>query len=435
MRSRWFGENRRLLFRSYLLLVAGVMAVAVVLEIGLDYLESRVEPSIDPWLDSALRLVEFRLAESPLEDRDRVATDLGDVLGVPIRLLDNDDVSTDSTNTLFDSPSHAFVSSSGETFYIYRSESMERLIYVGPVPPPEGSILFGLISPAFYVGVFFIVGLWLRPLLRDVDVISRAAKRFSADYREPTNTADRTSELTLLATNLDAMSLRLSETIQSQKELIAALSHEMRTPLARIRFALAVADRNADDELRSRFAEMVNDVQEIDDLIATMLDFARLDHPDLSMQWQSVPTAVFLDDLGERYASLDKTLLIDRLRSPDSIEVDRRLMTLAASNLLSNAMRYADSQVSIAVESDNRGYVISVEDDGDGIPASDRDTIFKAFTRLDDSRARETGGYGLGLAIVARIASLHGGRATADMSPNLGGARLQIVWPPPPKST
>ena len=72
--------------------------------------------------------------------------------------------------------------------------------------------------------------------------------------------------------------------------------------------------------------------------------------------------------------------------------------------------------------------MLSVEDDGKGIPESDRETVFKAFTRIDDSRNRETGGYGLGLAIVARIATLHGGAATVDESEELGGARFSLRW-------
>src|SRR5690606_31029587 len=90
----------------------------------------------------------------------------------------------------------------------------------------------------------------------------------------------------------------------------------------------------------------------------------------------------------------------------------------AASNLLVNACRYANREVAIELAESEDGYVLAVEDDGPGIPEADREKVFKAFARLDDSRSRGTGGYGLGLAIVARIAALHG-----------GGARIVIAWP------
>ncbi|MGD8325137.1 MAG: ATP-binding protein, partial [Gammaproteobacteria bacterium] len=80
------------------------------------------------------------------------------------------------------------------------------------------------------------------------------------------------------------------------------------------------------------------------------------------------------------------------------------------------------------------GFRLSVEDDGPGIPEDAREAVFRAFSRIDDSRSRETGGSGLGLAVVVRVAELHGGRATVDSSPDLGGARFSICWPEQPAS-
>ena len=104
-------------------------------------------------------------------------------------------------------------------------------------------------------------------------------------------------------------------------------------------------------------------------------------------------------------------------------------MELALNNLLVNALRYAKQRVRIEVTRDHDVYRLVVEDDGDGIPEADRAAVFRAFTRLDTSRNRETGGFGLGLAIVARIASLHRGRVIAGASRTLGGARMAMEWP------
>jgi two-component system sensor kinase ParS len=109
--------------------------------------------------------------------------------------------------------------------------------------------------------------------------------------------------------------------------------------------------------------------------------------------------------------------------------MEPRLMELALSNLLANALRYARHNVIVTVMRDKEMFRLVVEDDGEGIPESDRTAIFRAFTRLDTSRNRDTGGFGLGLAIVARIAALHRGRVTAETSATLGGARLALEWP------
>lgn len=111
--------------------------------------------------------------------------------------------------------------------------------------------------------------------------------------------------------------------------------------------------------------------------------------------------------------------------------MEPRLMELAVSNLLVNALRYAKQNVQVSVVRDHDLYRLVVEDDGEGIPEVDRAAVFRAFTRLDTSRNRKTGGFGLGLAIVARIASLHRGRVVAGSSATLGGAKLAMEWPGP----
>jgi two-component system sensor kinase ParS len=109
--------------------------------------------------------------------------------------------------------------------------------------------------------------------------------------------------------------------------------------------------------------------------------------------------------------------------------MEPRLMELALSNLLANALRYARSDVRVTAARTGNLYRLVVEDDGDGIPEGDRATVFRAFARLDNSRNRDTGGFGLGLAIVARIAALHRGRVSAEASTALGGARIALEWP------
>src|SRR5690606_20221437 len=113
---------------------------------------------------------------------------------------------------------------------------------------------------------------------------------------------------------------------------------------------------------------------------------------------------------------------------PGLVPMDPRMMDLALSNLVVNACRYAVNQVRIVFSSDEAGYALAVDDDGPGIPKAQREAVFKAFARLDDSRNRDTGGYGLGLAIVARIAALRGGPARAGPSAP-GGARRVVAWP------
>jgi len=419
-------RNRRLLFRSFLILVGGLLVVAIVLDLGFGHLQSREEPDLDRWLESTFHLIEQRLAEAPIEQREGIAATLADDLGVGVQLLERDDVYMNQTS---EHRLPVLVDADGNTSYLHEAESIDAIVRLGPIAEPTDSLLLNLLPPLFYLSIFIVVGLWLRPLLKDINVISDGAQRFAADYREPPSTAGQTTELTALAKNLDEMAARLSGVLRSQKELIAALSHEMRTPLARIRFALAVIGDRGDEQLNEKLAAMNDDVQEIDDLITSMLNYARLDHPDIAMHWQDVPASAWLEQVTNK-SHTDAVQIEGHIEGgPDKVWMDPRLMELALSNLLVNATKYADNNVRCSLAQKDKHYVLTVEDDGKGIPEDARDTVFKAFARIDDSRNRETGGHGLGLAVVARVAELHGGAASVDSSKSLGGARFSISWP------
>jgi two-component system OmpR family sensor kinase len=420
------GRNRRLLFRSYLFLVGGLLVIAVVLDLGFGYLHSRQEPDPNRWLESTLRLIEVRLAAAPAEQREATVAALAEELGVGVQLLGRDDV---HMNPAAGHRLPPLVDAEGNTSYLHDAESIGAIIRLGPIAAPKDGLLLRLLPPLFYLSIFAVVGLWLRPLLKDVDLISDGAQRFAADYREPPSTAEHTSQLTALAKNLDEMASRLSGVLRSQKELIAALSHEMRTPLARIRFALAVMGIRNDTERQKKLDAMNDDVQEIDDLITSMLNYARLDHPDIKMHWQAVPASAWLEQITNKSRTAAVQFENHTEDAPDKVWMDPRLMELALSNLLVNATRYADQNVRCTMKQNDDSCALTVEDDGRGIPEEARDQVFKAFTRIDDSRNRETGGYGLGLAVVARVAELHGGKARVDASPDLGGARFSIHWP------
>jgi len=431
VRPNFPGAQRMLLFRSYLFLVVGLLVVATVLDFGFGYLQSSHKDADDYWLAATFELIERELAAVSIDQRDQAATELGLDIGFDITLLQTDDV---FSNAAAAEQIPTLIDADGNISHLREAPSIDSIIRLGPVAEPQESLLLRMLPPVFYLSIFVLVGLWLRPLLRDIDVISRGAQRFAADYREPLATADSTTELTGLARNLDDMSARLSGLIQSQKELIAALSHEMRTPLARIRFALAVIGNKSDGDLQEPLDEVDRDVQEIDELIGTMLNYARLDHPDLRMNWQEVPIDAWLGRTLEKSRQTDKDISIITDDKVKTAWMDAHLMTLALSNLLVNACHYSSRRVLCRVTQSDAGYSIDVEDDGKGIPESERESIFKAFTRIDNSRNRKTGGYGLGLAIVARIAHLHGGSVAATRSDELGGARFTVRWRPPPDS-
>ncbi len=450
-----------------MVLVIGLIAVAAVLDFGFRTLQARLAPAEDPWQAATVEAIERALLRVAPAVRAAEAERLGAAIGLPVQLLARDsvvgpasDAEGPATNSLgiahedlladasratgtgagaaalnaapLAQTLSALETDDGSRVWLADSTLLNGVLRIGPVPAPPDQPWLRLIPPLFYFAIAALVFVWLRPLLKDLDTITASTRSFAADYREQRPTAPAVSNLKELAENYDAMAERLSGLIQGQKELTSALSHEMRTPLARIRFALAVVNDQSHGALQADLAAIESDVQEVDRLITTMLNYARLDHPDTEMHWDTVPAGAWLAQIVDK-ASLPETE-VNVAPIPDSIELqlDPRLMELAVSNLVVNACRHAQQRVKIWLTTGPDSHRIAVEDDGPGIPAADRTDVFKAFTRLDNSRSRDTGGFGLGLAIVARIATLHGGTVTAGESTELGGAAMTLTWPPRP---
>jgi signal transduction histidine kinase len=425
--KEWLAARHRGLFiRSYVVLAGGLLVAAILLDLGFDALQSRQVRAADPWLESTFRLMESELASVSPGDRAAFAQSLGSKLDLELSVLDAADISGAMPE---EAGARELEGEDGKIYYLWNSQALHGSLRLGPFEPPRESAVVRFLPVLFYGSILLIVGLWLRPLLRDLRILTEASRKFATDYREPLDTASRTTQLTSLATNLDDMSAKVSQLIQSQKEMTAALSHEIRTPLARVRFAAAVLEGEVDEHLRGQLRAVNADVQQIDDLISDMLDYARLDHPGLRMNRQEVPLAPWLRQVVAMSPPHEKAVSTLQQDGIETAWMEPRLMELALSNLLANALRYARQRVTITVLREQDTFRLVVEDDGKGIPEVDRTSIFRAFTRLDDSRNRDTGGFGLGLAIVARIAALHRGRVVAETSASLGGAKLALEWP------
>jgi len=192
---------------------------------------------------------------------------------------------------------------------------------------------------------------------------------------------------------------------------------------------LAETDEPAERE--RLWAMMEDDLDELDHLIDTSLTYARFEREAPEPHFSSVRFADWLTDEVESVRLLGRQLevSVDTSQLPDNLNVDldRKAMPYALRNILRNAFKYAGHQIKVSAELVHEQILIHIDDDGIGIPPEDREHIFSAFTRLDRSRDRSTGGYGLGLAIARRVLELHGGTATADAA-KLGGARFTLAW-------
>ena len=240
-------------------------------------------------------------------------------------------------------------------------------------------------------------------------------------------------ELAHLAASYNSMSDHIQRLIEAQRELMRAVSHELRTPVARIRFGMEMLVDEEDYEYRQQQVEMIDkDIEALNTLIDEIMTYAKLEQGMPSIDFEEIRLYEVLEQVAIETKAL-KTNKNIQLHLPSQalvVDAERRYLHRVVQNLVGNAIRYCDDTVLITGGIDAQGMAyISVEDDGPGIPEEDRKRVFEAFARLDDSRTRASGGYGLGLSIVSRIAYWFGGTIQVDQSPKMGGARFTMQWP------
>ena len=262
------------------------------------------------------------------------------------------------------------------------------------------------------VGAWFIASRISRPLA----ALTRAAQQVGrGEHVDPApETGPR--EIRMLATAFNQMSADLERLERDRAVVLAGISHDLRTPLARLRLGLEMIGGD-----RSMSEGLAADIDEMDKIIGQFLDFAKGESE------AGIATALdeLVDDICERYAKLGRALVRGK---PSAIRLSLAQMAVrrAISNLIDNALRYSSTPIEIEARQEGGFAVIEVRDRGPGIPASEAERMKRPFTRLEAARS-DAGGSGLGLAIVDRVARMHGGRL--DLLPREGGglvARLLL---------
>ena len=272
------------------------------------------------------------------------------------------------------------------------------------------------------------IALWSRSHWQALQTLSRVADEFGAGQLSARAELKPTDAVYPLAERINAMAGRIQGLLEAQKNLLHSVSHELRTPIARLEFALELLhERAADPALAKRITAMEGDLAELNELVNELLSMSKLDNA------QGPQRALFeleplLRECADGLHPRPQRLYVDLGERLGSMDGDRRLLGRAVGNLLRNAQKYAAHEVALRVRRDDCRIEIVVEDDGPGIPEEERERIFEPFYRLDRSRDRATGGFGLGLSIAHKAIALHGGSVKAEQSA-LGGARFVISLP------
>lgn len=314
------------------------------------------------------------------------------------------------------------------------TEIQDTVVDLGPIPlfnwfPLNLIISITLISMFLIsLGVYALIF----PLERKLQLIQSGITKVREGKLNTKVKVVGEDEIAHLAATFNSMTEHIRRLIESQRELTRAVSHELRTPVARIRFAVdMLADTDDYEDRMSQRDYIDQDIESLNGLIDEILTYAKLEEGSPKMDWEDVDLQELVSQIVRETNALGKpvTVKVGKVQKGAFAQADRRYLHRVLQNLAGNATRYAESTIIISAGLEKNEAFISVEDDGQGIPEKDREKVFIPFARLDDSRTRASGGYGLGLSIVSRIAFWFNGRMSVDESPTLGGARFIMKWP------
>lgn len=442
---RWRGGRyslSKLFFNFYLLAMGSFVAIAFTA----DFVISTAQRGITDdyarrFMRGTITLIEDELFRQPRREWPKKIKEIDEKFSYRLGIVERitlDRVLTSKQVDKLDAGDIA-IDHDGDVMY-HRLGNTSQVLVVGPLAPSsEGKerlplelrlrlLTWTLIGVIFGIALWF----WVRPVWRDLEALRQTARDLGDGDFEARSPAARSQLFAPLADTMNSMAERVQKLIATHRELSCGISHELRTPIARMRFALEMLSETDERAERERlWAMMEADLEELDHLIDTSLTYARFEREAPEPHFSTVAFAEWLHDEVDavRLLGRDLTITVDTEQLPDTLQVDldRKAMPYALRNLLRNAFKYASREIRVSADYDGEQVRIHVDDDGIGIPPEEREHIFSAFTRLDRSRDRATGGYGLGLAIARRVLELHGGNAFADTSP-LGGARLTLAW-------
>jgi two-component system sensor histidine kinase CpxA len=268
--------------------------------------------------------------------------------------------------------------------------------------------------------------------IRRIQAGARALAGENLDVRVSAGLEDRKDELAVLARDFDAMADQLRANRSAITRLLRDISHELRSPLARMRLAIGLARQPTADPSR-QLDRMEREIERLDSLISQVLKLARLSGTDTPFEREAFDVDEMIEEVvrDANFEGAAKGCTVRTLGAArSSVNGNRELLRSAIENVLRNAVRYSPqgARVDVAVERSDAGLTVSVRDQGPGVPESEVQRIFEPFYRVAESRDRDTGGEGIGLAITSRVMRAHGGSAGAGNRAG-GGFEVKLSLP------
>ena len=392
------------------------------------YARSRSWTADDARRDGVL-LVHDMLAREPAADRASRLRELRPHFSVDLALITTDDVERRVGRPAGPGERIRLQVSAREQWYFVVFADGQGALAAGPVNAVFPSGIHPVGAVVALVGLPLIASFIAIRVERELRKVERASQALAVgELSARVDLAGGPS--TELAEQFNEMAERIEHLMRSRQELVQAVSHELGSPLSRLRFHIELLSSGPKESRDERLAAITRELDALDELVAELLSYVQSDELELErVEFDPIRGLADLAELARLENPDDRTIDVDCVL-PDhaSVLADQRLFLRAIENLLRNAVRHAGNRVQLVLTDDEDHIRVSVHDDGPGIPEALREKAVTPFVRVEADRSRTTGGVGLGLAIVSRIMDRHGGRLEIDDSP-LGGAKVATLWP------
>jgi signal transduction histidine kinase len=307
-----------------------------------------------------------------------------------------------------------------------------RLVIFAPSRPLRAGPL-PAIWPVAALGVSAILCLilawWLTRPIRHLTTVARRLGDGDLDARS--GLAGRRDEIGRLARALDEAAGRIQQLLSSHRRLVSDVSHELRSPLARLKVAVELARSRGHDG--TELVRIETEADRLEEMIAELLMLSRLEAGEVSGLDQRFDLAAMVRDVIRdaefEFAGNGRRVSAPSLPEACRLQGHEALLRSAFENVLRNALRYtSDAGAEVALACEDDAIRLTVRDHGPGVPEGDLSRLFDPFYRVSEARERDSGGFGLGLAIAARAVALHGGAIRAENAPG-GGLSVVITLP------
>lgn len=277
--------------------------------------------------------------------------------------------------------------------------------------------LFALVVMVFItlliIGMYFM----MRKLLQPIKILDEGVKQLTEGNIEYEMSTSRSDELGKLIQSFSQMTGRIRAMIQSRDRLLLDVSHELRSPLTRMKIALEFLE-NGDIKKNIR-----DDITELETKIAELLETERLNSKHGKLKLDNINLHDLVREVCQGFRKQKPGIKLVSFPKGVSFRVDRERFKILLRNILDNAIRYSDPDsypVEVSLREKPDEYTISIQDFGKGIPESEIPFIFEPFYRVDKSRSKKTGGYGLGMSLSKKIMEAHGGVIEVVSQPKTG---------------